>query len=152
MRPGGKVKAILLAVVFVLVSLPAQAGFVSQYTVVVQQNGDGSGFFDGVMSNTRFTDDSLALIGCRLSASSGDSGPLVLCQATDSDGVGALCFTTDSAIVDSIKAIAAYSYMQVHFDSFGQCTTVLVATRSQYIPEFRDLGLGAPGNSGGRGR
>lgn len=144
-------KAILLAIGLLMVSLPAQAGYVEERPVGIFIF-DGSGNFDGAMLGTRFTEDSIARIGCYVVGAPGSFGVWANCLAVDSNGVGAFCFTNDPAIVDSVKAITAYSAIQVDFDSSGQCTGVTVMTFSHFIPDFRDLGLGAPGNSGGKGQ
>jgi hypothetical protein len=121
-------------------------------TDVLDDGGNPTGkiIVEGTMSNVRYSADDVQAIGCRLRAVSRDEGDprptglSALCTAVDIDGTNYSCFSADPAMIEVVQGISPYSFirfkMELVFTSEGTpslqfCEDLLVATRSQHIPD-----------------
>jgi hypothetical protein len=67
-----------------------------------------------------------------------------LCQATDSDGVRAVCFTENPKLLDTMKTISDFAFISFSWQDDGnggaECTRVGTSTQSFYDPDFTTKG------------
>lgn len=104
----------------------------------------------GSLSTARFSDSTVESIGCEVHASGTTSTGF--CEAVDAAGNTANCYTDAPEMIVAMRGINEYSYLRFEWNGGGQCTGITTGAGSRYLPDTRDLGLGAPGNSGSRGR
>lgn len=147
-------RLIISMMLFMMATL-AYAGDVLQPQVNISVQPDGSGQAEGSVSAARFSGDDTQFIACSVrafatGATSAES--IVWCRATDAQGAQAYCYTENPALAAGLYATNAFSYVLFRWNAAGECIYMGSSIDSKYMPDFRDLGLGAPGNSGGRGR
>lgn len=134
-------QALAVAVAFVSFSPLVHAGNVQTNSVVVTQNGDGSGRSFGGMTAARFADNDVELIGCGTRVFDDGAGGTYkwgFCQSADNAGTRAICFTERPDLLEAMKTTGDYSFVIFAWDAAGECTQVGFSTQSLYIPEHLD--------------
>ena len=86
--------------------------------------------------SARFSDNDVEFIGCGIRASV-DEGPDVFafCQASNADGEFLFCSTLEPVLIDTIRALADFTFIVFAADENAECTFVGNSTQSLYIPE-----------------
>lgn len=146
---------LLISAVFLMTTTLAFAGAVQEWPVSISLQPDGSGQAEGTFSAARFSDSDNEFITCYVRAATtgaASAASLVWCRAIDAQGVQAYCFTENPAVAAGLHATNAFSFLLFRWNAAGECVYMGSNVGSAYVPDFRDVGLGAPGNSGGRGR
>jgi hypothetical protein len=124
-----KMKLVTFALILLVVGT-AQAGIklVNGANVDV----DGRTAWGDAMS-ARASADTHAGIGCSiLGYSTGPGG--VLCEAVDSTGVYAVCFSDSATIIAAAASAGPNSYYYFQWDASSQCTYLYVSNASLYGP------------------
>ena len=112
--------------------------------------GSKGGSAWGSLASARFSDNAIESIGCEVKVAAGMTEGY--CEAVDAAGNTANCHSSAPDLVAAMRGIGEYSYLRFEWNGKGNCTSITTGNGSRYLPDTRDLGLGAPGNSGGRGR
>ncbi|RKG83187.1 hypothetical protein D7W79_00665 [Corallococcus exercitus] len=86
--------------------------------------------FSGSMGSVRNSSDTTQSLYC--SSSSAGYGS---CIATNASGVSVSCLTTNANLLAVIRSVNSDSYVQVTYDSTGNCTSILVGTGSNHEPK-----------------
>lgn len=125
------------------------AGYVQPAPVTIQYNADDSGIAHGDMVSARFANNDVEHIGCGMRVwSLPDDSHMHwgFCQAGDADGVEAFCSTQDPQLLDVMKAISSYAFINFEWNAQGECTRIGFSTQSFYIPEHTN-GRKPPGRN-----
>ena len=152
----------IIAVISIFLFSPAAFGGATSFnaddpqgvsvTDVLDAEGNPTGkiLVEGTMSSVRFTEDDVQQIGCRLRAvmrDEGDPRPTglsAICTAVDINGTNYSCYSADPAMVEVVQAISPYSFVRFEMEleltpegvpNLQFCEDLLVATRSQHIPD-----------------
>ncbi len=112
---------------------PAFAGAKITNPILITKNADGSGSFQGTLSDIR-AQAAYAWIYCFSYAWPGSGGNYSYCYASDGSQ-GASCSTRDPNLVDKITRLAGDSYVYLAYDASGTCTTVSLGQGSWTSPK-----------------
>ena len=124
-----KMKLVTFALILLLIGT-AQAGFKSTYGANV--NTTTRTAYGDAMSS-RSAPDVLSYIGCSVLGFSSGSGQAI-CEARNSAGVSAYCYSTNPTIVAAAASGGASSYYYFQWDTSSQCTYLYVSNASVYGP------------------
>ena len=134
---------LVLTIAMLLVSGLVFAGYLQPAPVLVAFNPDGSGDAQGDMVTARFSDSALELIGCGVryfDDGAGGSTEFGFCQARMDDGseegLRGFCNTTNSGLLDAMKATSDFSFVTFSWNAQSECTRIGFSTQSFYLPEF----------------
>jgi len=145
-----EIRIILITTALMLASPLAFAGYAQPQPVLVTVNADGSVSASGDMLTARTSKAKIPdpvtgknyepeLIGCvayNLGPSVSGTGAVYsygFCQATNTEGVQAICFTEDADLLDVLKIVSDRSYLSFHWDADGNCTYIRASTQSFYL-------------------
>jgi hypothetical protein len=110
-----------IAVAAAVLSTTAFAGFKSSQNVVIST---GSMFANGDAGYVHNSSDGDQYIMCRISGSTG------YCYARNRDQVSRSCSTTNSGLLNAIRAINGDSYIYFKWNDDGVCTSLTVENGS----------------------
>jgi hypothetical protein len=129
-----KLTHFLAGTVLVLAGGVAAAGRYSPIPVTIDFTGR---FASGDMHSARTSSNPAEFIGCGIRDFGSTS--LAFCQAGlgEAEGQYLTCFTEDPALVDAVKSIADFSYIQFRWDEDFNCTSIGISTQSFYLPDFK---------------
>jgi hypothetical protein len=117
----------VLGLALLLNSIPAWAGYVSDFPVFVTTKSAS-----GSLTGARYSADSTQYIGC--DSHSPSTASSVYCSAQDSAGKSLYCFSTDPRFVDAVKAMTDSSHIYFAAASYGgACTELTVTNDSVYL-------------------
>jgi len=92
----------------------------------------------------RTADNDLDFIGCGTLVVDNGVNPVFywgFCQAGDSDENSITCFTTNTNLLDTMKATSDFSFISFSWQDDGgggaECTRVRYSTQSVYLPNFK---------------
>lgn len=141
-------KTIILSIsALMLISSTAVAGKFIHEPVKITKNGDASGYASGNMVAARFANSSEVYIGCGIkNYRLGEDNYLKygFCQAQGSNGEKGFCTTQDPKLLQSLRLLSSYSYINFGWNVDGNCTSIDISTQSFYIPEHLDDGTTFP--------
>lgn len=139
-----KLKRLFAAATLVLASSMVFAGLIVDSDVEVTINSDLSGTAIGSMSSARFSNNHIESIGCGVRTfgdSAGGSFSFGFCRAVMDDGsaegLAGVCFTDSGDLLETMRAVADYSFITFSWDAEGECTRVGYSTQSFYIPKSK---------------
>lgn len=130
-----KARHILISAILALFSSIAVAGYVQPLPVLIVINPDTSGLAQGDMWTARTAGNDVEFIGCGIRLT--DSLSWGFCQAADADGDQMTCFTLNPVLLDAIKTISDFSYIEFTWDVAADCTSIGISTQSFYLPNFK---------------
>jgi hypothetical protein len=130
-----KMKRVLAASVLTLAAGVASAGWYRPAPVTIDFEAR---FASGDMNSARTSANPTEFIGCGVRHYAGGT-TYAFCQAgySEAEGDFVLCSSFDPVLVDAVKAIASFSYIQFSWDEDFNCTQVGNSTQSFYLPEFK---------------
>lgn len=123
------VKRIVAACAVLGVTGVAHAGQKYSFEVVVDTAEKEAA---GAYGDTRNSSDSRQFIGCTAFLRSDFT--YMHCEATDSNGVHAVCVSYDPRMLNMVLGIGTNSYIYFRWDDSGMCTQMEVAKYSIYAP------------------
>lgn len=132
-----KVRQLVISAILVFVSFSSFAGAVMKVPVEVNLLDN---FANGSQLAARASRNDVENIGCGvwgIPDGQGGGYGFGFCQATDADGVTAVCQTDDEYLLDLIKAVSAYSFIQFAWDENNACTSIKESNQSGYLPGRR---------------
>ena len=122
--------------VLAMLALSSNAGYVTTADVFIGEDGppgSGWGIASGSLRDARDSSDNLQYIGCSMEVRS-SGGFEIFCQAQNSNGTTAYCFTSDPAHAKAVQMINSASVVQFRWDDSFECWDVLTITGSEYLP------------------
>jgi hypothetical protein len=130
-----RMKRIFAASVLTLAAGAASAGWYRPFPVTIDFDGR---FASGDMNAARTAENPTEFIGCGVRHFAGGTA-YAFCQAgfSEAEGQFALCTSFDPALVDAVKAIASFSYIQFGWDADFNCTQIGNSTQSFYLPDLK---------------
>jgi hypothetical protein len=130
-----KMQHMLSAIALSLVASVAWAGFTQPVPVEIDFTNRWA---RGDMSTARNSANPFEYIGCGVRNFAGGSN-FAFCQAGLGEATGQYltCFTYDPLLIDAIKAIGDFSYVQFDWDADFNCTHVGISTQSFYLPDLK---------------
>jgi hypothetical protein len=130
-----KVKYVLPSVALTLLAGAAYAGaFVSAPISVDHDNRVAQ----GDQLTARVSDNDVEMIGCGATVRDDGVNPPLhfgFCQATDSEGINAVCITQSAELVDAINTISPYAFIAFAWNENQECISVRHSTQSFYLPD-----------------
>jgi len=138
-----KIRMVLSTAALTLLTAAAFAGLTQPAPVIVNLD---MMFAQGDQVSARTAKDDVTAIGCgiRTFEEPDFSIEFGFCQATDSDGVGARCFTENPKLLDTMKTISDFAFISFSWQDDGnggaECTRVGTSTQSFYDPNFTTKG------------
>lgn len=126
-------KLLAAAVSLGLVSHAAFAGLSQPAQVEVDLENS---LAQGDMLTAALSKSQNVFIGCgtrNFEVGTEDVFVLGFCQAEDAAGEAIVCTTQNPGLVQAIRAISDFSYIQFRWDESGQCTNIGISTQSFYI-------------------
>ena len=129
-----KVRKILMACCFTLVSSVAVAGLTQPAAVEVDLDNFMA---SGDMRTARNAKDNDVFIGCGVRTLVGGAEPFYFgfCQAEDAEGDAIVCFTQNQDLLFAMNATADNSFVTFSWDENGECTRIGFSTQSFYLPK-----------------
>nr|CAM58145.1 hypothetical protein [uncultured marine microorganism] len=129
-----RVKYILSTVALTVLAGAAYAGLVQPAPVTVDLANRTA---LGDQLTARRADNDIELIGCGIRIFDDQSGPFEFgfCQATDSAGVVAFCFTQSPALLESMRSTSAYAFITFAWNENDECIRIGFSTQSFYLPD-----------------
>lgn len=121
-------RLVVVAVMLVLVSGVAAAGYASTAYVVVNTTYR---YANGAMSAARHSPDTNQHIGCETWAST--YGTDMMCRAVDAQGRIGYCFAYSPNMIEAVRGLTSSSFLAFGWDASGVCTYVQVSNLSDYI-------------------
>jgi len=132
-----KVRQLAISAILVFVSFSSFAGAVMKAPVEIDLLGN---FASGSQLAARASRNNVENIGCGvwgIADGQGGGYGFGFCQATDADGVTAVCQTDNEYLLDVIKAVSAYSFIKFAWDENNVCTRIKESNQSGYLPGKR---------------
>jgi hypothetical protein len=130
-----KMQHMLSAITLSLVTSVAWAGLARPVPVEIDFTAR---FARGDMSTARNSANPFEFIGCGVRNRNG--GPnFAFCQAGigEAEGQYLTCYTFDPLLIDAIKSIGDFSYIQFDWDVDFNCTHIGISTQSFYLPDLK---------------
>ena len=140
----------LVVVVLALIPVNVDAGAAAEADPAVKivfETSD-SGSAEGTMWLARSSDNDIELIGCSLKGQTkGQRGGSnwAWCRAKAVDGVEVLCMTENPYLLDALKGISPFSFINFEFKNavdrgdgvwISECSRFDFSTQSLHIPDF----------------
>ncbi len=126
-----------IATVLIVVSFNSFAGAVMKAPVEVDLVNRVA---KGSQLAARTAKNKVEVIGCGvwgIADGLGGGYGFGFCQATDADGVSAACETDNEILLDVIKSVSAYSFIQFGWNEDGTCRAIKESNQSWYLPRNR---------------
>jgi hypothetical protein len=126
-------KPAMTACLAAVLSQGAHAGQGAFAAVSVSSSSDGVSAF-GSIADARLSGDNVQFIGCG-TLSSADGSSIIQCYASDSNGSGAYCATSNptQAALAAVSAVNGVSTIYFSADPSGHCTYLSVTDASYYF-------------------
>ena len=93
-----------------------------------------SGYAFGAMGSVRASGDTNEFLACTTSVESG-SAASVFCEAIDASNNYGGCSSTNPAVIATVAAMNADSFLWFEWNASGVCTYVEVITSSSFAPK-----------------
>ncbi len=130
-RSRWAVLAIPVMVAGVTLGHEVRAGEKSTFAVTVDTTNRE---FGGAMGSARNSSNSTERLYCSINSSSTGS-VYGTCHARNAAGTSVSCTTTNSTLLDTIRAIGSDSYLSIIYDTSGACSAIRLYQGSMYAPK-----------------
>jgi hypothetical protein len=138
MLAGGSMKTFAFAFVCTalsgLAAPSAHAGEKLNGDVNIYKNADGSGQAWGNLADARNSSDSVQMMFCSLTSTTG--APQVWCYAVNKASVVGMCVSSNWNHISVLYSMTGDAIVQFHWDSAGNCNYLAVEHSSYTSPKL----------------
>ena len=115
-----------------LASVSALAGTKTGFPVLVDTSAMAA---YGSIGSTRNTSDTLSYLACEITSENTVGTSFGFCVARNSAGVVRTCSTVNPELVAAIRSLNGDSFLEMHWNSNGDCTVIRVGNGSDMQPK-----------------